>query len=63
MHYAPGIEFGLGSLPLLSDAKTRSISAENPTGERELVVRLFQTQMIQIYLIQETLSTSGKAGK
>jgi hypothetical protein len=25
--------FGLGSLPLLSDAKTRSISAENPTGE------------------------------
>tara|TARA_Y100000588_G_scaffold137195_1_gene150902 strand:+ start:3196 stop:4281 length:1086 start_codon:yes stop_codon:yes gene_type:complete len=32
MHYAPGIEFGLGSLPLLSDAKTRSISAENPTG-------------------------------
>ncbi|MCS6830661.1 MAG: glycoside hydrolase family 172 protein [Armatimonadota bacterium] len=25
---------GLGSLPLLSDAETRSISAENPTGER-----------------------------
>jgi len=24
---------GLGSLPMLSDAKTRSISAENPTGE------------------------------
>ena len=24
----------LGSLPLLSDAETRSISAENPTGER-----------------------------
>jgi|GEM_PF-5998345 len=24
---------GLGSLPLLSKAKTRSISAENPTGE------------------------------
>ena len=23
---------GLGSLPLLSDAETRSISAENPTG-------------------------------
>ncbi len=25
---------GLGSLPLLSDAETRSISAENPTGEK-----------------------------
>ncbi|MCK4449076.1 MAG: hypothetical protein KAX26_00640, partial [Anaerolineae bacterium] len=24
----------LGSLPLLSDAETRSISAENPTGEK-----------------------------
>ncbi len=28
------LNFGLGSLPLLSDAETRSISAENPTGER-----------------------------
>ncbi len=27
------LDFGLGSLPLLSDAKSRSISAENPTGE------------------------------
>ena len=27
-----GLSFGLGSLPLLSDAKTRSISAENPDG-------------------------------
>jgi len=27
------LNFGLGSLPLLSNAKTRSISAENPTGE------------------------------
>ena len=26
-------DFGLGSLPILSDAKSRSISAENPTGE------------------------------
>ena len=25
---------GFGSLPLLSDARTRSISAENPTGEK-----------------------------
>ena len=25
---------GLGSLPLLLDAETRSISAENPTGEK-----------------------------
>jgi len=29
-----GLNLGLGSLPLLSDAETRSISAENPTGER-----------------------------
>ncbi|MCU0522883.1 MAG: DUF2961 domain-containing protein [Anaerolineae bacterium] len=28
------LNFGLGSLPLLSEAETRSISAENPTGER-----------------------------
>lgn len=28
------LSFGLGSLPLLSDAETRSISAENPTGEK-----------------------------
>ena len=25
---------GLGALPLLTDARTRSISAENPTGEK-----------------------------
>jgi len=29
-----GLNFGLGSLPLLSDAETRSISAENPDGAR-----------------------------
>ncbi len=29
-----GLNFGLGSLPLLSDAETRSISAENPNGAR-----------------------------
>jgi hypothetical protein len=29
-----GLNFGLGSIPLLSDAETRSISAENPDGER-----------------------------
>ncbi len=28
------LNLGLGSLPLMSDAETRSISAENPTGER-----------------------------
>ncbi len=28
------LNLGLGSLPLLSSAETRSISAENPTGER-----------------------------
>ena len=27
------IDFGLGSLPFLSNAKTRSISAENPDGK------------------------------
>ncbi|MFW6164186.1 MAG: hypothetical protein ACODAJ_15570, partial [Planctomycetota bacterium] len=29
-----GLNLGLGSLPLLSDAETRSISAENPDGSR-----------------------------
>ena len=29
-----GLNFGLGSLPLMSNARTRSISAENPTGEK-----------------------------
>src|SRR3990170_3094292 len=30
-HWWPG---GLGSLPLLSEAQTRSVSAENPTGQK-----------------------------
>ncbi|MBN1394704.1 MAG: hypothetical protein JW959_06745 [Pirellulales bacterium] len=30
----PGINFGLGGLPLITDARTRSISPENPTGEK-----------------------------
>ncbi len=29
-----GLEYGLGALPLLTDSRTRSISAENPTGEK-----------------------------
>lgn len=29
-----GLNLGLGSLPLLSNARTRSITAENPTGEK-----------------------------
>ncbi len=29
-----GFQMGLGGLPLISDAESRSISAENPTGER-----------------------------
>ena len=29
-----GLQPGLGSLPLLGRGRTRSISAENPTGER-----------------------------
>jgi hypothetical protein len=33
MNAFQGLNLGLGSLPLLSDAETRSISAENPTGE------------------------------
>ncbi len=33
MHDFNGINLGLGTLPLLSNAKTRSISAENPKGE------------------------------
>ena len=32
MDYLSNMNLGLGSLPLLSSAKTRSISAENPTG-------------------------------
>ncbi|MHC4983197.1 MAG: glycoside hydrolase family 172 protein [Planctomycetota bacterium] len=34
MNNFDGLGFGLGTLPLLSDAVTRSISAENPTGEK-----------------------------
>ncbi len=29
-----GLGMGLGNLSRLSDAKTRSVSAENPTGEK-----------------------------
>ena len=29
-----GLEMGMGTLPLLTEARTRSISAENPTGEK-----------------------------
>jgi len=32
--YQEGLNQGLGNLPMLSNAETRSISAENPTGER-----------------------------
>jgi hypothetical protein len=32
--FTSALNFGLGSLPLLTDAKTRSISPENPTGEK-----------------------------
>lgn len=34
MDMLPRLGLGLGCLPLLSDAETRSISAENPTGEK-----------------------------
>ena len=34
MSLPDGLNFGLGSLPLLSNAKTRSISAENPDGAK-----------------------------
>lgn len=34
MNQFAGLSPGLGTLPLLTDARTRSISAENPTGEK-----------------------------
>ncbi|MCK9221022.1 MAG: DUF2961 domain-containing protein [Limnochordia bacterium] len=34
MRVFPGLNFGLGTLPLLDDAETRSITAENPKGEK-----------------------------
>ena len=34
MNMSNPLSLGLGSLPFLSDAETRSISAENPTGEK-----------------------------
>jgi len=34
MSLPSGLNFGLGALPFLSDERTRSISAENPTGEK-----------------------------
>ena len=30
----PALNFGLGALPMITSARTRSISAENPTGEK-----------------------------
>jgi len=30
----PSFDFGLANLPFLTDAQTRSVSAENPTGEK-----------------------------
>jgi len=34
MSLPSGLGFGLGGLALLSEAQTRSISAENPKGEK-----------------------------
>ena len=34
MNQLPGLNFGLGALPLVTGARTRSVSAENPTGEK-----------------------------
>jgi hypothetical protein len=34
LHVFDGLNLNLGNIPLLSNAETRSISAENPTGER-----------------------------
>ena len=34
MDQMPGLNLGLGALPLMSRARTRSISAENPTGAK-----------------------------
>ena len=34
MEMMPGLNTGLGALPLITPARTRSISAENPTGEK-----------------------------
>ena len=31
---SPSFDFGLANLPILTDAQTRSVSAENPTGEK-----------------------------
>ena len=54
-----GLNSGLGGLPLITNARTRSISAENPTGEkgtggmavpdprRPRVVRVFASQSLR----------------
>lgn len=34
MNTSAGLHLGLGSLPLLSEARTRSVSPENPTGAK-----------------------------
>ena len=34
MDQMPGMNLGLGALPLMTSARTRSISAENPTGAK-----------------------------
>ena len=34
MDQMPGLNLGLGALPLMTSARTRSVSAENPTGAK-----------------------------
>ena len=34
MNAFAGLNMGLGALPLMTDARTRSVSAENPMGEK-----------------------------
>ena len=52
-----GLGMSLGNLSRLSNAKTRSISAENFTGEKGGEVWQTKEQA------QRQLATSGKAGK
>jgi hypothetical protein len=61
-----GLGMGLGSLAILSDARTRSISAENPTGEKgkggmasEGTGAVYARELGQGWKISPSISISG----
>lgn len=66
MSLPSGLQFGLGGLSLLTDAETRSLSAENPTGERgkggmsvENLEKGFARELGQGWKVRPSLTLGG----